>query len=125
MSDQGRADEGRLRELVQRWRVYSGHIDAAPVWEVRAAFNLCADELEAALKAAAPSSPQENPRRLLTAPCRWCGYNGPSYWAEQTHEATCRWRNIGGEANRLAALIVEAPLPSPPRTTDAPAEEET
>lgn len=41
---------------------------------------------------------------LLDAPCIDCGYNGPGYWQAGTHAETCRWRNVGGEAERIAAL---------------------
>lgn len=43
-------------------------------------------------------------RRVLAAPCSWCGYSGPGYWQTGTHLPTCRWHAIGGEAERVKAL---------------------
>lgn len=47
---------------------------------------------------------RENASDVLMAPCRWCAYNGPGYWQEGTHAASCPWRKIGGEVARLDVM---------------------
>lgn len=41
---------------------------------------------------------------ILDAPCRWCGYNGPGYYQAGTHDKTCPWHRVGGQAERKEAL---------------------
>lgn len=52
----------------------------------------------------APPPPKDDARAVLRAPCRWCGYNGPSYWQDGTHATDCPWWKIAGEVNRLAVM---------------------
>lgn len=44
---------------------------------------------------------------LLSAPCRFCGYNGSGYWQKDTHQIDCPWHGVGGEADRLKKLPSE------------------
>lgn len=48
-----------------------------------------------------------NLNALLSAPCRFCGYNGQGYWQKDTHLLSCPWHGIGGEADRLKKLPYE------------------
>ena len=41
---------------------------------------------------------------LLSAPCKWCGYNGSEYWQTKTHSDECPWYGVGGKADRLHVL---------------------
>lgn len=43
-------------------------------------------------------------RKLLHAPCIFCGYSGELYWQEETHDIKCPWRNVGGELIRQKEL---------------------
>lgn len=45
--------------------------------------------------------------KLLAAPCKFCGYNGPGYWQKGSHGADCPWREIGGDKERLNQLPEE------------------
>ena len=38
----------------------------------------------------------------LDAPCKWCGYNGPSYWQSGSHSKECPWHKVGGSSDRDA-----------------------
>ncbi len=53
---------------------------------------------------------QKVAQNMLTAPCRWCGYNGPDYWQKGTHATDCPWWRIGGEVDRERALVAPAPI---------------
>jgi hypothetical protein len=37
---------------------------------------------------------------LLSAPCGFCGYNGPGYWQPHTHAAACPFYEVGGKMER-------------------------
>jgi hypothetical protein len=41
----------------------------------------------------------------LSAPCRFCGYDGPDYYRAGTHAADCPWHSVGGLDERKARLI--------------------
>ena len=43
----------------------------------------------------------------LTArgPCFWCGYNGPNFFQEKTHQKYCPWYGLGGQLEREKVLL--------------------
>jgi len=43
-------------------------------------------------------------RKLLDAPCVFCGYNGPGYWQAGTHKPECPWHGVGGYDERAVML---------------------
>jgi hypothetical protein len=68
---------------------------------------------------------------ILDAPCKWCGYDGPDYWQENTHGHDCVWRSVGGLWDRERALETfrfQPPMPaveSEPRAEGLTPERET
>jgi hypothetical protein len=43
--------------------------------------------------------------RLLSAPCGFCGYNGPGYYQAHTHAPDCPFYEIGGKAEREQLFV--------------------
>ena len=41
---------------------------------------------------------------LLTAPCLWCGYNGPRYWQIGSHSSDCPYFPVGAREAREELL---------------------
>jgi hypothetical protein len=41
----------------------------------------------------------------LSAPCRFCGYEGPDYYRAGTHARGCLWHTVGGLDERKAELV--------------------
>ena len=42
--------------------------------------------------------------KLLSAPCVFCGYNGPNYWQIHSHAKDCLWYDIAGMEERKELL---------------------